>query len=249
VEYEGIPFVKIPAGTYRQGTTGTDKQALQKAGLWQSGNSDEMPARTVQITRPFLVGVYEVRQKDWEAVMEAKNPSAFKEEPNRPVESVTWNQAREFCQALTKKSGGKATYRLPTEAEWEYVARAGGDSPFGTAPDKTAIALEAVADYATMNRNAENKTQNVGKRKPNAWGLYDTLGNVWEWCEDTYTPNAYGQSKTVDPVVRDKFATERVFRGGCYFLDNRAQRVALRAGNLPTFKSQYVGFRIVREIR
>lgn len=244
-EFDGIPFIKIPAGTFRQGTTESEQRDLQKRGQWLARNADEMPARPVQISRSFFLSRYEVRQKDWAGIMGDQNPSAFKD-PNRPVESVSWNEAEAFCRALSQKS--HATYRLPTEAEWEYAARAGSDGPYGSTDTKTPVTPETLKQFAVMNGNAPNKTQPVGTLKPNAWGLYDTLGNVWEWCRDAYTPNAYRDTKPTDPVMKSTpAATERVFRGGCWYLDVRAQRIALRAGNLPGFKSPYVGFRIVRE--
>ncbi len=246
--FEGVRFIKIPAGTYWQGTPEADRAALQKAGLWTPQDVVEGPARSVQITKPFFLSKYEVTQAQWKAVMgEKTNPSAFKSDPNLPVENLSWMQAQDFCKALSYKNK-EARFRLPTEAEWEYAARAGSDGAFGMGADKTAITPQNLGEYAWIYANAGQKTHPVGQKKPNAWGLYDMSGNVWEWCGDGYLPDAYAKAAPANPFVRPADATERVLRGGCWFLDARAQRAALRGGNLPGFKSQYVGFRLVREL-
>jgi eukaryotic-like serine/threonine-protein kinase len=253
VTLDGIVFVKIPAGTYRRGTTDAQKAELEKLGLWNRLLTVEQPAREVRITRPFLIGKFEVTQAQWEAVMptgprgRSANQSAFKGK-DLPVETVTRWEAEDFCKRLGDKS--KAKYRLPTEAEWEYAARAGDDGPFGRGADKTPITKETLDQYAWMNANSGNKTHPVGGKKPNAWGLHDMLGNVWEWCQDAYGSDAYAATPegAENPAYWNQEATEYVLRGGCWFLDQRAQRVALRGGNLPTLKNAYVGFRVVREL-
>ncbi|GAB4452682.1 MAG: formylglycine-generating enzyme family protein [Armatimonadaceae bacterium] len=253
VELDGIVFVKIPAGTFRRGTTDAERAELEKQNLWNPLFAVEQPAAEIKITRPFLLAKHEVTQKQWVAVMgpgdrrRPGNPSAFKGD-TLPVDSISWLQAQEFCQKLNQKS--KAKYRLPTEAEWEYAARAGGSSLWGMGADKQPISPANLGEYAWMNANSQNKTHPVATKKPNAWGLYDMLGNVWEWCQDSYSPTAYAelQDGTTNPVYGNRYATERVMRGGCWFLDHRSQRVALRGGNLPFFKNAYVGFRVVREI-
>ena len=136
VTVDGIAFIKIPAGMFSRGTSEAARAQLEKVGLWNRLFSVEMPVREVRISRPFLIGKVEVTQEQWETVMEgtarpggkAVNPSAFKGK-TLPVDSVSWNEAQQFCKRLSAKS--KARYRLPTEAEWEYAARAGGDGPFG----------------------------------------------------------------------------------------------------------------------
>jgi formylglycine-generating enzyme required for sulfatase activity len=252
VELDGISFIKIPAGTFRQGTSDDDRAFLEKQNLWNPLFAPEQPTREVRITKAFLLSKYEITQKQWLAVMgpgdrrRPGNPSAFKGE-NLPVESVSWNDVQQFCRTLSGKS--KATYRLPTEAEWEYAARAGDLGIFGMGLDKKPIGLETLGDYAWLNNNSGNKTHPVGTKKPNAWGLHDMLGNVWEWCLDAYAPETYKRvPRAENPVYRSSEATEQVLRGGCWFLDQRAQRVGLRGGNLPTLKNAYIGFRIVREL-
>lgn len=248
--FAGIEFVRIPAGAYRRGTTDEQRAELEKAGQWAPMNAVEQPAREVRITRPFFLSKTEVTQEQWKQVMGEDpklNPSAFKG-PDLPVDSVTWNDAQAFVKALGEKTKDGARYRLPTEAEWEYAARAGSDGLYGLGAGKTAITRENLPEFAWYSVNAQNKTQPVGKKKPNAWGLHDMLGNVWEWCEDAYATDFYASGPAENPLSRNPVATERVFRGGCWYLDTRAQRPALRAGNLPTFKSQYVGLRLVREL-
>ena len=273
---EGMVFIKIPAGSYVRGTTDAQKAALQKAGQWSPLNRVEQPAKTVTISRPFLLSKTEVTQKQWNALMvpppapvvlgkngkplkpkvkPAVNPAAFQnggDAPNRPVENVSWNDAKSFCRTLRTASQAdgdtSGKYRLPTEAEWEYAARAGSPDLYPMGADKKPATPETLPSMVWMNANAQNTTHPVGQKTPNAWGLCDMAGNVWEWCEDAYSPTAYRDLPTTDPLYQSKFATERVMRGGCWFLDARAQRVGLRGGNLPTLKSQYVGFRVVREL-
>ncbi len=174
------------------------------------------------------------------------NPSSFKD-PARPVETVSFDDVQNYINKLKEQSVGKGRYRLPSEAEWEYAARAGSAGLFGMGANQTPITPDNLRDYAWFTANAENKTQFVGKKAANAWGLHDMHGNVWEWCQDGYFPDFYASSPDADPVYTGP-ATERVLRGGCWFLDVRAQRVALRGGSLPDAKSQYVGFRLVREL-
>jgi formylglycine-generating enzyme required for sulfatase activity len=206
----------------------------------------EQPARDVRITRPFLLSKTEVTQAQWKALMGGGSPSAFKGD-TLPVENVTWGDTQTFCQALHDlDAGGK--YRLPTEAEWEYAARAGSTDFYGMGADKSPISTANLQEYTWMNSNSGNKTQPVGTRRPNAWGFADMQGNVWEWCQDWYSPTAYSSLPAADPLFRSPAATERVLRGGCWYLDARAQRVSLRGGNLPTYKSQYAGFRVARDL-
>jgi formylglycine-generating enzyme required for sulfatase activity len=145
---------------------------------------------------------------------------------------------------LGEKGGGK--YRLPTEAEWEYCARAGGTNSFGLGPDRDLVATNNLAEYAWYRGDAESKTHEVGKKKPNAWGLCDMHGNVWEWCQDWYAADYYAKAPATDPQNAEP-STERVMRGGSWFLDWPHLRAANRSGNGPAFKSQYVGFRLVRD--
>jgi formylglycine-generating enzyme required for sulfatase activity len=229
----------------------------------------EQPARAIRITKPFLLAKQETTQKQWEQVMRSGagdgppqrkpgammkgkgagggiNPSTFKG-PDRPVETVSWNEVQGFLQKLNERSGGKARYRLPTEAEWEYACRAGSSDIFGMGADKTPITAKILPGYAWLSANANNETHPVGLKKPNAWGLYDMHGNVWEWCQDGYSPTFYANSPDTDPVYTGP-ATERVFRGGSWFLEAKSLRCAVRGGNLPNFESPYVGFRIVRDL-
>jgi formylglycine-generating enzyme required for sulfatase activity len=243
----GITFIKIPAGTFRMGTTDAQKEQLQKAGMWTVMDTVEQPAREVRISRPFLMSKTEVSQAQWKALMgDGNNPAAFKGD-TLPIDSVSWGDAQGYCKALREKDSS-GTYRLPTEAEWEYAARAGSEGLYGIGTDKTPITPDNLKSYAWMNGTAQNKTQPVGTKTANAWGLFDMQGNVWEWCQDAFSPTAYTELPAKDPLSKCATATERVLRGGCWFLDARAQRAALRGGNLPTYKSQYTGFRVVREL-
>jgi formylglycine-generating enzyme required for sulfatase activity len=194
----------------------TMKLVLIRAGKFVMGSPDseqgraanEGPQHGVVITKPFYMGVTEVTQAQYEAVM-GTNPSAFKG-PANPVDSVKWYETVHFCRKLSEMTG-KAV-RLPTEAEWEYACRAGTKTRFSFGDSEGAL-----GDYAWYMGNSGNKTQPVGRKKPNPWGLYDMHGNVAEWCADWYGP--YSSEASTDPqAVGDSRVSEgrRVVRGGAY---------------------------------
>jgi len=173
----GMEFVSIPPGEFTMGCSGNDGQC----------NPDENPRHRVQITKPFEIGTYEVTQAQWVALMQT-NPSGGKGD-TRPVETISKIEAQDFIAKLNAAGDGYH-YRLPTEAEWEYAARAGKDEPY-------AGPLDQVAWYAA---NSDDETHPVGQKKPNAWGLYDVQGNVREWVSDLYGANYYSNSPAVDPT-------------------------------------------------
>jgi formylglycine-generating enzyme required for sulfatase activity len=185
----GIEFVKIQPGEFMMGCSNGDNAC----------NADEKPAHRVRITKSFEIGKYEVTQVQWKAVM-GTNPSAMQGDA-RPVESISKGEAQAFLNKLNGLNDGYR-YRLPTEAEWEYAARAGTT---GTYAGK----LDDVAWYAA---NSEDETHPVGKKKPNAWGLYDMAGNVREWVQDFYSANYYSTSPAEDPKGPPAGAVEG--RGG-----------------------------------
>ena len=139
----------------------------------ENRENDEKPVRKVRISNPFYLGKYPVTQAQWEAVMRT-TPSHFKGDPNQPVENVSWYEAQEFLEKLSVREGGK-TYHLPTEAEWEYACRAGSTGAYCFGEDEAKL-----KEYAWYDENSDGRTHTVGQLKPNAWGLYDMRGNVWE---------------------------------------------------------------------
>lgn len=171
----GMEFVKIAPGEFMMGCS-TGDSACQ---------ADEKPVHRVQITKAFEIGKYEVTQAQWQAVM-GSNPSTVKGD-DHPVETISKEEAQDFLAKLTARNDGYR-YRLPTEAEWEYAARAGESTP---------VSLDEVAWYAA---DADDQSHPVGQKKPNAWGLYDTLGNVREWVSDQYAMNFYSNSPLADPT-------------------------------------------------
>ena len=173
----GMEFVKIQPGEFTMGCSTDDNECTD----------EEKPAHRVQITSAFEIGKYEVTQSQWQAVMGA-NPSTIKGD-NRPVETVSKNDAHDFLAKLNAQNDGYK-YRLPTEAEWEYAARAGAATQRGAS-------LDEIAWYAD---NSGDETHPVGQKKPNAWGLYDMLGNVREWVEDVYARDFYSSSPLADPT-------------------------------------------------
>lgn len=220
----GMEFVLIPAGTFKMGAEGQE--------------ADERPMQQVTITQPFYLGKYEVTQAQWQAVM-GKNPSFFSGDPALPVESVWWTDAQAFVKKLNEMEG-HAQYRLPTEAEWEYAARAGSSTAysFGDTPQQ-------LAEYAWYKENAGGKTHPVGKRKPNAWGLFDMHGNVWEWVQDWY--GKYASEPVQDPQGPTS-GTHRMRRGCAWNNLARACRVTNRY-SVVGFRDDFIGFRLLRAVK
>ncbi|MEX2213794.1 MAG: SUMF1/EgtB/PvdO family nonheme iron enzyme [Phycisphaeraceae bacterium] len=190
----------------------------------------------VTLTKGFYMGTTEVTQAQWKVVM-GNDPSAFKGD-DLPVESVSWDDTVAFCRKLSEKEG--KTYRLPTEAEWEYTCRAGTSTAFHSG--NVVSDLAAVAWYGGVQGNSDNKTHPVGSKKANAWGLYDMHGNVWEWCHDWL--DNYPSQAIVDPSGPSS-GTSRIQRGGGWVLTQGPTRSAHRHRNAPEFRGGDVGFRVV----
>ena len=194
----GMKLVLIAAGEFMMGSPAAEQD------VWEG----ERPQHRVRITRPFYLGACPVTQAQYKRIM-GNNPSHFKESGgDAPVESVSWDDAREFCQRLGQVEG--KTYRLPTEAEWEYACRAGGGAPYCCGDDDTEL-----SKYAWYDLNSGGKTHPVGEKKPNAWGLYDMHGNVYEWCADWYESGYYAKSPAEDPAGPSG-GSHRVYRGGAW---------------------------------
>jgi len=201
------------------------------------GYSDEKPVHKVKITKPFYMGKFEVTQAQYQAVM-GSNPSSFKGEVNLPVETVNWNDCQEFLKKLNEKIPGK-DFRLPTEAEWEFACRAGSITEYCFGDSENNL-----GEYAWFASNSGQKTHPVGGKKPNAWGLYDMHGNVWEWCNDYFGDKYYESIPAEDPKGADSGAL-RILRGGSWYFDPRICRSALRFRYDPPGCHVNFGFRVL----
>jgi formylglycine-generating enzyme required for sulfatase activity len=213
----GMEFKLIPAGTFMMGEDGE--------------------AHEVTLTEPFKMGVHEVTQAQYEQVM-GVNPSKYKGADN-PVDTVSWEDAVEFCRRLselpTEKAAGNV-YRLPTEAEWEYACRAGTTTRFSFGDDESEL-----GDYAWFSGNGGNTIQPVGSKLPNAWGLYGMHGNVWEWCQDVHW--YYPSGSVTDPSGAAS-GSHRVHRGGSWRCSAEYCRSARRSRYRPSDRNNYGGFRV-----
>ena len=216
----------------------------------QDRSTDEGPQISVTISKEFWIGKYEVMQADYLAVM-GINPSAFSDDLNRPVENVSWTDAVAFCARLTEQErragrlpAGHA-FRLPTEAEWEYAARAGTSDRFSYGNDPS---YSQLSSYAWVGANSDETTHPVGTKSANDWGLHDMHGNVWEWCSDRYS-NSYAEVSLVDPqgptLLSALSDSDRVIRGGSWKGLSRFCRSASRSSGSPNLPNNYVGFRVV----
>lgn len=190
----GMTFMRIPAGAFRMGSTDSDGQA----------SDDEKPQHWVTISQPFYLGIYPVTQEQWQAVMR-NNPSRFQGDSARPIENVSWNHVQPFLERL-RRVDGRRIYTLPSEAQWEYACRAGSTSVYGFGDD-----ISQLDAYAWYYENSDHRTQPVGQKRPNAWGLYDMHGNVLEWCQDG--KRTYSVDAVTDPRGPATSAN-RVLRGG-----------------------------------
>lgn len=244
-----MEFILIPAGSFQIGSNEYDI---------------EQPSHEVKIEKPFYLGKYEVTQSQWKEII-GNNPSRFKKSlntfesnievlwaiitgkdpyatkallaENHPVENISWKEAWWFTQQLNKKEG-TTKYRLPTEAEWEYAARAGSTNKwcFGNSENE-------LENYAWYIKNSANKTHEVGQKKPNEFGLFDMHGNVWEWtCSDyeSYSKNAYEKCSNTNNY--------RTIRGGSWMNNSEFVRSAYRGEHSTEFfRANYLGFRVLRE--
>jgi len=221
----GMKLRLIPAGEFMMGSPATE-----------SDRADRETRHPVSITKPFYLGVTEVTQEQYQKVM-GKNPSQFKG-PQNPVEKVSWTDAVEFCRKLSAMPAEKTAghvYRLPTEAEWEYACRAGTATAYGFGDDRSGLGV-----YGWVGGES---THPVGGKKPNAWGLYDMHGNVWEWCQDWY--GDYPSGSATDPTGATS-GSHRVSRGGSWISIARSCRSARRNGSTPEVRSNGLGFRVLR---
>ena len=218
---------------------------VERGGFWMGSPVDEPghsinegPRHWVNIGEGFYIGRYEVTQAQWTGAM-ASNPSRFGGN-ERPVDSVSWADAQAFVHQLNV-AAGDSLYRLPTEAEWEYAARAGTDTPWSFGNDE-----EVLGEYAWYEGNDDTgETRDVGLKQPNPWGLYDVHGNVWEWVQDWYGEQYYGESPEADPPG-PATGSARVMRGGAFNHGVSFLRSADRLRFDPTVRSSNVGIRLVR---
>lgn len=224
----------IPAGKFVMGSPDSEKERRTDEGLQHE----------VTISRPFYMGIFEVTQEQYESLV-GNNPSNFKG-PTNPVETVTWDDAVEFCKKLSAKTG--KTVELPTEAQWEYSCRAGTTTPFNTgqtiSSDQANYNANSAYDNGTEGEYRQ-KTTSVGNFKPNDWGLFDMHGNVMEWCSDWY--GLYPQKKETDPQGPVSGQT-RVLRGGSWYVAPVYCRSAYRSGYVPVGRGDVIGFRVVVEV-
>lgn len=222
----GMEFVLIPVGLFLMGND-------------RAQPLDEFPRHLVNITTPFYLGKYEVTQVQWESLMES-NPSRFTG-ANRPVESISWDDAQKFIHRLNTKENTTA-YRLPTEAEWEYAAKAGTITPWYWGRN-----LNMIDEYEWYQDNSNHQTHPVGMLKPNPWGLYDMLGNVMEWTQDRYDETYYDFSPSDDPPGPTEAPTEgdfRVYRGESWMMCSATIRPEIRGNATPDDSGSTIGFRI-----
>ena len=224
-----MELVLIPAGEFLMGSPANEEGRSHVEG----------PQHRVTITKAYYLGKYEVTKAQWEAVM-GNNPSAFKGCPDCPVEQVSWDDAQAYTKKLSEKTG--RTIRLPTEAEWEYACRAGTTTPFHTG--LTISTLQA--NYNGDEPKGENlkRTTKVGSFLPNAFGLYDMHGNVFEWCSDWHGEKYYSSSPGTDPTGPTTGEKKRVIRGGSWNYIANNSRCATRDNKFPNLEYNNLGFRL-----
>jgi uncharacterized protein (TIGR02996 family) len=251
----GMRLALIPPGLFWMGSTLEERNSY----------GDERPRHVVEITRPFYLGVFPVTQTQYEAVM-GINPSFFqwKEEgspvpglpentSDLPVDSVSWEDATAFCQRLSKHPAEKKarrSYRLPTEAEWEYACRAGTTTPFhfGNIGSSALVNCDAQEAYGSKEPGIFlQRPTVVGSYLPNGFGLYDMHGNINEWCSDWFSPRYYDRSPAQDPRG-SRSGSEKVFRGGCWNFFAPNCRSGYRGSHRRDESRRFNGLRVVLKV-
>jgi eukaryotic-like serine/threonine-protein kinase len=235
-----MEFVRIKAGSFRMGSPDSDKDA----------DPDEKPQHKVTLTKDFYLGKYPVTQEQYEKVL-GKNPSEFSAKGNMrhrvvgldttrfPVDSVQWDDASAFCKVMEGLTHCKCA--LPSEAQWEYACRAGSETRYFFGSDENRL-----GDYAwhpPETSDCPGRTYEVGTKKPNAWGLFDMVGNVEQWCRDKYDERYYAEGDKTDPEGPNN--GPRVLRGGSWLFDARSSRCAYRdCGGIRGWNNA-IGFRVL----
>jgi formylglycine-generating enzyme required for sulfatase activity len=231
----GMVLIAIRPGSFLMGTPESEP-----------GRNDDEVLHRVNLSRLFYIGKHEVTQAEWTKVM-GSNPSRFGQCERCPVESVDFYQVNNFLSRLNAGTTSMQ-FRLPTEAEWEYACRAGTSTPYGTGGHLTTAQANIDGRYSTDvdDGAAYEKTLPAGSFPPNAWGLHDMHGNVWEWTNDRY--GAYNPRQDADPRGADIGGT-RVIRGGSWHFDAASARCGLRYTHAPQDSGFSLGFRVVGEPR
>jgi formylglycine-generating enzyme required for sulfatase activity len=250
----GMKLVLIPAGKFVMGSPANEIER-------QSGEEQH----EVAITRPFYLGVHTVTQGQYQKMM-GKNPSFFQPgkggSSDHPVEQARWGDARDFCarlSALPEEEKAGRTYRLPSEAEWEYACRAGTTMPFNTGDALSSKQANFNGNFSYGGADKGpflRKTAKVGSYPPNAWGLYDMHGNVMQWCNDWYDPDYYKKSPKENPKGPEKGVMPTGFdhnffvvvRGGCWLDEGRACRSARRFRLQQSEPYRWTGFRVACDV-
>lgn len=228
-------LVFIPPGSFRMGSPPNEVDRESNEGLQTA----------VTISRGFWMGKYEVTQGEYLAVM-GSNPSQFTGDSNRPVETVSWIDATDYCSRLTQQErtagriANNSVYRLPTEAEWEYACRGWTSTRFSYGDDPGYTNL---TNYAWYDGNSGGTTHPVGQKLPNPWGLYDMHGNVWEWCQDRWSDRLPG-GIVLDPQG-PATGSDRVVRSGFWYFIAGYCRSAFRIGGDPLGRGTVIGFRVL----
>jgi formylglycine-generating enzyme required for sulfatase activity len=225
-------MVEVPGGEFQMGCSPGDTACVDI----------EKPAHRV-VVRPFRIGRYELTQAQWRSVMSVNSPSAFKDD-DRPVEMVSWDDAQEFLERLNARNPGKP-YRLPTEAEWEYAARAGSKTAYWWG---ATIGTGRANCWGCGSQWDSKETAPVGSFPPNAFGLHDTIGNVWEWVQDCWHHD-YKQAPTDGSEWRVScFSTNRALRGGSWSAYSPIAHVSNRHGGAPGHRGDDLGFRLAQDL-
>jgi formylglycine-generating enzyme required for sulfatase activity len=244
-----LDMVLIPAGEFLMGNPDTEadkasrwreRRALTGTTEWteKDDSGPERPTHRVRITKPFYLGRMKVTEAQWQAMM-GKYPDS--KGPNFPVEHATWFDCQQFLERLNRlpiKAAGK--FQLPSEAQWEYACRAGSTTLYCYGDDEARL-----GEIAWYQGNSGYKSHPVGEKKPNAWGLYDMHGSVYEWCQDWWDPRYYSASPTIDPIGPAKGAL-RVERGGSQYAGAVICRSASRHYGNPV--KERAGFRVALSI-